>query len=286
MPGQLGFEGRVPMGRRWVRLALPMARMMILSGGMKISSNFLRRVGWLTALVIAVFLTAALKDGPEADLAAGIAAFEDRDFEAAYAHWAPHAEAGHLPSQARLALLYSLGAGVEEDDERAVALSAAAAEAGLPLGIYLQAAQLIVGPEAKRDPQAALDMLGPLVECGMPAAQNAVAYSLNGNSALTPDEERAMDLYMRAAEQGYAPAQFNVAFRTMTNAKGDLEEVTDGMRWLILAANQDHLPAAETLERLKEGGLMSSYFELAHTKAESLADTLVINDPYGCSESS
>jgi TPR repeat protein len=249
------------------------------------SSNSLpiRHAVLLAALLLASPLLAGCERDPEADLAAGIEAYQERDFEAAYDYWAPHAQAGHLESQARLALLYSSGLGVEEDAARAVALFTPAAEADLPLGVYLRALHMMQGTGLPKDEVAAFALLQPLIACEMPAALNLGGYALNGNTALLENTAISKKWYMEAAHLGYAAAQYNLSRALLNEHRSTIDAAADGLVWAILSSDRGHIPASEFIDRLKRDGLPDFYFAVAQEKASEIARVVVDIDPYYCS---
>jgi TPR repeat protein len=257
-----------------------MAVRVILSGGMIGSSNGFGRL--LVALVVAVLLLSGCERDPEADLAAGIEAYQERDFEAAYDYWAPHAEAGHLESQARLALLYSSGLGVEEDAARAVALFTPAADAGLTLGVYLRALHMMEGRGLPEDALAAFELLQPLIACEMPAALSLSAFALNGNSKLRKNVEQASVLYRRAAELGLASAQYNLGRLVLGRSEGKLAPVADGLAWLMLAAQQGDRESVRLLRTLEAGMPDPSYIDEANLLARQRDEAISYSEAFTC----
>jgi uncharacterized protein len=73
-------------------------------------------VQWLR-LCILLALAAHLV---HADFAAGLRAYESKDYATALKEWLPMAEAGDAPSQFNLGLMYLDGVGVPQSDEKAV----------------------------------------------------------------------------------------------------------------------------------------------------------------------
>lgn len=238
--------------------------------------------GLTAALLAALALLAACERDPEADLAAGIEAYQERDYEAAYDYWAPHAEAGHLEAQARLALLYSGGLGVEEDAARAVALFTPAAAAGLPLGTYLRALHMMEARGLSKDAVAALDLLQPLIACEMPAALNLGGYALKHRNGVGRDSDLAADWYRMAAQLGYPPAQFNYARHLILEAKGELDGVAEGLSWAHLASENGVDEAKEYLESTADVLIFHDYYSLADAKFQRLSREVHRRDPFKC----
>ena len=65
-----------------------------------------------------------------ADFAAGLRAYESKDYATALKEWLPMAEAGDAPSQFNVGLMYLDGVGVPQSDEKAVLWFRRAADQG------------------------------------------------------------------------------------------------------------------------------------------------------------
>ena len=66
--------------------------------------------GFLVIIALAGFAADA-----QADFDAGVAAFQDGDYKAAYREWRPLAEKGNAAAQHNLGTLYNHGLGLESD---------------------------------------------------------------------------------------------------------------------------------------------------------------------------
>ena len=87
-------------------------------------------------LTLATLLIFSCATAWAADFAKGVAAYKAGDFAAALAEWRPLAEQGFRPAQYNLALMYSNGKGVIEDDKEAVKWYRLAAEQGYAVAQY------------------------------------------------------------------------------------------------------------------------------------------------------
>jgi uncharacterized protein len=90
-----------------------------------------------------------------ADFAAGLAAYERRDFAGALQQWRPLAEKGEAASQFNLGLLYYEGQGVPQDYETAAAWFRKAADQGYAKAQLNLGAMYGVGRGVRRDYQRA-----------------------------------------------------------------------------------------------------------------------------------
>ena len=84
------------------------------------------RLRWLCASI----LFASAVHLAHADFAAGLRAYENKDYATALKEWLPLAEAGDAPSQFNIGLMYLDGVGVPQNDEKAVLWFRMAADQG------------------------------------------------------------------------------------------------------------------------------------------------------------
>ena len=147
-------------------------------------------------LIVIAFVTAA--SNAHADFAAGVAAFQNGDYEAAYREWRPLAEQGDTAAQHNLGTLYNNGLGLDVDMAEAA-------------NWYRRAAQ---GGNAN--------------------AQTKMGIFLARGWGLAQDYGLAAGWFREAAEQQHAQAQYNLGILYAMGAGVDQDRV-QALMWLNLA---------------------------------------------------
>ena len=87
---------------------------------------------WLAALLALIAVHVVQPAATRADMSLGQSAFEQGDYEGAFAGWLPVAEMGHDKAQLNIGFLYRAGAGVEKDVVAAFMWFEKAALQGMP----------------------------------------------------------------------------------------------------------------------------------------------------------
>lgn len=177
----------------------------------------------------------------------GLIAFEQGDYETAFAEWLQLAENQHPQACHNLALLYEEGLGVEQDLELAEKWCEKAAQLGLPvaqhhLGYFLW----------ERDTISALDTWEQAAQAGVAAAQFDLAMQYMLGEVIEQDNDMAADWYEEAAMQGHMEAQFQLGV-LYANA----EQFANAQYWWQQASLQGHENATFNLKRLAEMGLVA-----------------------------
>ncbi len=176
-----------------------------------------RRLYILTPLALALML--ALPAGA-ATIGDGVAAYSLQQYQRAHKIWLELAEAGNERAQFRLAELYELGFGVEQDSAKAAHW-------------YLRAAD---GGDAQ--------------------AQLAYAYLLLGGRGIEENAAEAAVWFRRAARKGNPKAQFELATLYLLG-EGVEKNLRAALRWFEMAhANfpeaAERNRTADILARIKE----------------------------------
>lgn len=152
----------------------------------------------------------------EAEMQAGLDAWQAGDMIGALKHYHVAAEAGIAPAQAKLGYIYDQS----NDDEKAVQW-------------YRQAAD-------QQDPDGEFG-LGEMYSKGEGVEQ---------------DYEIAVEMYMRAAVGGHAQARRVLANAYEHGALGRKASADEALRWLTLAANSGDIRAMQRMASLyTDGGL-------------------------------
>jgi hypothetical protein len=183
-----------------------------------------------------------------ADYAAGLAAFNRKDFAHAFSEWIESAKAGDAHAQHGLGMLYELGQGVpyadpkaasewyqkaadqnyapavnnlarlyadgrgvKQDVPKAIELWSKAAEAGNITARFNLGLQYAAGIGVKKDMKKAVEHLLQAAESGLPEAQFAVAGFYRDGTGVPKDMDAARQWYDRAAAAGFEPARKELA---------------------------------------------------------------------------
>lgn len=136
---------------------------------------------------------------------AGLTAYQNGDFAAAYQAWLPLAEAGHAQACHNLAILYLNGQGVDEDFAQAQYWCEKSAQAG-----HAPAQHHLAFILAESDPVAATDWLEKAAEQGLAEAQFTIGEHYRLGQHRPENLDTAADWYEAAALQGHPNAQYNL----------------------------------------------------------------------------
>jgi hypothetical protein len=183
-----------------------------------------------------------------ADYAAGLTAFNRKDYAHAFSEWIESAKAGDAHAQHGLGMLYELGQGVpyadpkaasewyqkaaeqnyapalnnlarlyadgrgvKQDVPKAIELWSKAAEAGNVTARFNLGLQYAAGIGVKKDMKKAAEYLLQAAESGLPEAQFAVAGYYRDGTGVSKDMDAARQWYDRAAAAGFEPARKELA---------------------------------------------------------------------------
>jgi TPR repeat protein len=160
------------------------------------------------------------------------------------------ADYGDSKAQARLALAYLRGQGVDGDAGAALRWSAAAAKAGEPVAQYLLGALYQQGDKFKADPALAFAWFASAAAKGNLKAMHNLAIAYAQGLGTGKDEAKAAEWFTRAAERGYVDSQFDLAvlYERGTGVKEDLRQA---LKWYGIAALAGDAPSKERAEVLR-----------------------------------
>lgn len=153
----------------------------------------------------------------------GVAFLEKNDFVQAVLFFRIAAEQGNAKAQFNLALCYSKGKGVEENQSEAARWYRAAAEQGYA------------------------------------SAQFNLALCYSQGKGVEENQSEAARWYLKAAQQGNVDAQFNLALR-YEKGNGVAQDLQEAARWYRAAVEQGDQKAAEALERLRKKEAKDAFF--------------------------
>ena len=175
----------------------------------------------------------------ETELEKGLAAYKQKDYKTALAHFTAAAERGDAEAQYRLADCYAKANGVERDLKKAFGWMLKSAEQGYPkaqmcIGFYYES-----GLGVRKDPAEAekwikqsFDAVLKLAEQGDSEAQFYLATCYGSGSGVEMDEKKALEWNRKAAENGNEQAQKNVGLVYLMQERNAKEAV----KWLRMAA--------------------------------------------------
>ncbi len=144
--------------------------------------------------------------GDQKDFAHGVAAFDAKDYTAAYAIFSKLADDDDIAARRNIALMEREGLGTAKDPKAAIADYKVAAEAGLPTAAADLGEMLLDGEAGTPDPKAALPWLLAAAAANHPIAQFHLGQMYEKGEAVPKDRFYAILLYSAAAARGYRPA--------------------------------------------------------------------------------
>lgn len=186
-----------------------------------------------------------------ADVAAGMRAFQNKDYKAAFNEWRKAAETGQPEAEFDLGVLYAQGLGVARDLTQAEQWYRKAADQGNAEAEFALGQMYSLGWGVPRDEADAMRWFqmanGPDTD-GPPTD-----WSLIVGYGQPQDQKQAAYWYQMAAEKGHAEAQYNLA-RLYSAGKGVPHDDEKAARWMRASASQGYAPAEARLgSRYAEG---------------------------------
>jgi len=174
------------------------------------------------------------------DTAAGMQAFRNKDYQAAFREWKAAAEAGQAEAQFDLGLLYAQGLGTRRDLTEAANWYRKAAEQGNAQAEFALGQMYSRGWGAPRDTVDAMrwmQMANDPVSDGPPTEWARIE-----GYGIEQDPKQAAYWYEKAAEQGHPEAQYNLA-RLYATGQGVPRDQGQALHWVRAAASQGYAPA-------------------------------------------
>jgi TPR repeat protein len=196
------------------------------------------------AAILLISTTAA------ADYAAGLTAFNRKEYALAFSEWIESAKAGDAHAQHGLGMLYELGEGVPYADPKAAAdwYQKAAAQAYAP-AVNNLARLYADGRGVKQDVPKAIELWSQAAEAGNVTARFNLGLQYASGSGVPKDMKKAAEYMLKAAEDGLPEAQFAVASYYREGA-GVEKDVAAARNWYERAATAGFAPAQTELAAL------------------------------------
>ena len=160
-----------------------------------------------SVLLAAASVTALSSATPaSADFAAGMEAARRGDFAVAVQEWTPLAKAGDAQAQVNLALMFELGASVDQDYEQSAHWYGLAAEQGdagaqYHLGLHYQS-----GLGVAHDPVRAVALFQQSADQAHPGAMYELGYAFHEGDGRPKDLVQAMAWFIASAARGWSPS--------------------------------------------------------------------------------
>jgi TPR repeat protein len=196
-----------------------------------------------TAILLASSMAAA-------DYAAGLSAFNRKEYARAFSEWVESAKAGDAHAQHGLGMLYELGQGVPYPDAKAAAdwYQKAAAQNYAP-ALNNLARLYADGRGVERDVPKAIELWSKAAEAGNVTAHFNLGLQYASGSGVAKDMKKATEHMLQAAESGLPEAQYALAtyYRDGTGVEKDLGAAR---LWYERAASAGFAPARTELVAL------------------------------------
>lgn len=180
----------------------------------------------------------------QADVAAGMRAFRNRDYTTAFKEWKESAEQGQAEAQFDLGVLYAQGRGVRRDLTVAEQWYRKAAEQGNAEAEFALGQMYSRGWGVPRDEADAIRwfQMANSPETDGPATDWAIIEGYG----VTQDEKQAVYWYEQAAQKGHAEAQFSLA-HLYAAGRGVPHDEEQAVRWTRASAGRGYAPAQAAL---------------------------------------
>ena len=195
--------------------------------------------------VLSLGLTNPVAAGSSAD---ADAAYARGDYKTLLRILRPRAEQGDAVGQFNLALMYSKGKGVPQDNSEAVKWYRKAADQGYAAAQYNLALLYEKSLGAARDDAEATRLYRAAPEQGLADAQNNLCGMYLEGQGVSQDDAEAAKWCRKAADQGLAIAQYNLGLM-YENGEGVPQDYVAAYMWLNLAASRSPPGDTEALDR-------------------------------------
>jgi hypothetical protein len=194
-----------------------------------------KRLAFYRLFVIFSAFALVLFSDAWADYEKGLAAYERRDYAAAFTEWKESAEQGDPRSQYELGLMYENGEGVQQNDLEALRWYRQSAEQGLMAAQNSLGVMYSEGRGAPKDDLEAVKWYYRAAKQGMHDALFNLALSYEKGRGVPQDYNVAAITYLEAAKRGYPPAQANVGLLYAKNVPGVPQDYSLAYKWISLA---------------------------------------------------
>jgi uncharacterized protein len=215
-------------------------------------------------------LVALMSAVAAADYAAGLAAFNRKDFPHAFSEWIESAKSGDAHAQHGLGMLYELGQGVPKVDAKAAAewYQKAAAQNYAP-AINNLARLYADGRGVTQDLPKAIELWSRAAEAGNTTAHFNLGLQYANGSGVPKDMKKAAEHLLQAAESGLPEAQFAMA-GFYRDGSGVAKDMAAARLWYERAATAGFEPARTALAALDKPAVSSEPAVEAQSQAQGV----------------
>ena len=206
-------------------------------------------VRWACATCL---LLSAITAPAAADYAAGLNAFNRKDYPKAFAEWIDPAKGGEAAAQHGIGMLYEMGAGVPYADPKAAAdWYQKAADQQYAPAINNLARLYADGRGVAADPAKAIDLWSRAAAAGNNTARFNLGVQYANGSGVKKDEAKAAEYLEQAAEGGLAEAQFALA-GFYRDGLGVQQDEAAARLWFQRAADAGLEPARQAITAMDQ----------------------------------
>jgi TPR repeat protein len=160
------------------------------------------------------------------------------------------ADAGDARAQARLALAYVRGEGVDNDAFAAARWSASAARAGQPVAQYLMGALYAHGDGVRIDPSRAFRYFTLAAAQGNLKAMHNLAIAYAQGTGTAKNEAKAAEWFTLAAQRGYVDSAFDLAV-LYERGLGVKQDLGEAFKWYAVAGMAGDAPSKARIAFLR-----------------------------------
>jgi len=219
---------------------------------------FLSLLGTLTLLGV---VSCSRDAEPSQQLAQGLQAYQDHNYERAFTLLKPLADAGQSEAQRYLGVMYRHGLGVKRDDTLAIKWYSAAAEQGHVRAQNNLGVMYMFGLGTEPDNQQAEHWLLAAAKQNDAKAQENLGLFYSRRNQLSD----AIHYLNLAAEQNQTRAQLNLGLMLLAG-KGVEQNQDKAMKWISKAAQGGSAAAAQALAKAYHDGLYGYPVDLAQAQ--------------------
>jgi len=176
----------------------------------------------LQRLMAAILLLCLASLTALADTAAGVAAYDKGDYEAARTLLKPEAEKGDPEAQVKYGLIFAKGLGVPSDAAGAFTWFQKSAAQGNVEAMYCMGVAYDVGDAGKQDPAKAVEWYRKAAEKDHLKAQYNLGQILLKGDGVPADHVEAVKWLQKAADKDYGAAEFYLAMAYLEGAEPNL----------------------------------------------------------------
>ncbi len=209
---------------------------------------------WLTILVYAIVMGVTMTPiSRAATLEEGLAAYNAKDYQAAFERLSPLAEQGNPKAQAAIGVMYDYGQGVPKDSAKAVEWYEQAAKQGISIIQHQLGQKYFQGDGIAQDYQKAAYWWQQAAESGLSESGYRLGYLYSRGWGVDKNDTLAADWYRKVADQGHGLAQSSLGVMYALGQGVD-SDLSAAARWFREAAERGVPEAQYNLGVLLEHG--------------------------------